>query len=220
MSIVISYKSIIKNCLNKYFNIIGTFCFFSNNLLFGRMVKNSATFYLTGGATAILYDFREGTIDIDIAGDMDELFSYIPKIKERLQINIEIAKPTDFTPSLQGEEDRHITIGTFGKVTFMHFDPYAQAFSKIVRGHETDIADVKERVGNRMCLMGNVNPLEIGVRGTPEEVREATLDVLEKSGGEGIILSVGGGTSPGMPRQNILAMLGALEEFNSVHAKP
>jgi uroporphyrinogen decarboxylase len=54
----------------------------------------------------------------------------------------------------------------------------------------------------------------VGVRGTPEEVREATLDVLEKSGGEGIILSVGGGVSPGMPKQNIEAMLKALEEFN------
>jgi uroporphyrinogen decarboxylase len=63
--------------------------------------------------------------------------------------------------------------------------------------------------------MGNVNPLEVGVRGTTDEVREATLEVLEKSGGEGIILSVGGGTSPGMPKQNILAMLEALEEFNS-----
>ena len=49
----------------------------------------------------------------------------------------------------------------------------------------------------------------------PEEVREATLDVLEKSGGQGIILSVGGGTSPGMPKQNIEAMLQALDEFNS-----
>jgi uroporphyrinogen decarboxylase len=65
-----------------------------------------------------------------------------------------------------------------------------------------------------MCLMGNVNPLEIGVRGTPEEVRDATLDVLEGSEGEGIILSVGGGTSPGMPRENIVAMLEALAEFN------
>jgi len=76
---------------------------------------------------------------------------------------------------------------------------------------------VKARVGDRMCLMGNVNPLEVGVRGTPEEVREATLDVLEKSGGEGIILSVGGGTSPGMPRQNIVAMKAALDEFNQAH---
>jgi uroporphyrinogen decarboxylase len=74
---------------------------------------------------------------------------------------------------------------------------------------------VKQRVGDRMCLMGNVNPLEIGVRGTPEEVKEATHEVLEASGGEGIVLSVGGGTSPGMPRENIIAMLEALEEFNS-----
>ena len=66
-----------------------------------------------------------------------------------------------------------------------------------------------------MCLMGNVNPLEIGVRGTPEEVKDATLEMLEKSGGEGIILSVGGGTSPGMAKENILAMQEALEEFNS-----
>ena len=73
---------------------------------------------------------------------------------------------------------------------------------------------MKSRVGDRMCLMGNVNPHEVGVRGTPEEVRAATLDVLEKGGDRGMILSVGGGTSPGMPKQNILAMLKALEEFN------
>ena len=66
--------------------------------------------------------------------------------------------------------------------------------------------------------MGNVNPLEIGVRGTPEEVKEETLEVLEGAGGEGIILSVGGGTSPGMPRENILAMLEALQEFNAKRA--
>ena len=88
-------------------------------------------------------------------------------------------------------------------------------FNVLNWGKQKGIAEVKERVGDRMCLMGNVNPLEIGVRGTPDEVRDATLEVLEDSGGEGIILSVGGGTSPGMPRENIQAMLDALEEFNS-----
>jgi uroporphyrinogen decarboxylase len=66
--------------------------------------------------------------------------------------------------------------------------------------------------------MGNVNPLEIAVRGTPEEVKEATLEVLEGGTGEdgrGMILSVGGGVSPGMPRENITAMLEALQEFNA-----
>lgn len=88
-------------------------------------------------------------------------------------------------------------------------------FNVLNWGKQTDIAVVKSRVGNRLCLMGNVNPLEIGVRGTPEEVRVATLDVLKKSGGQGIILSVGGGVSPGMPKHNIEAMLAALKEFNS-----
>lgn len=87
-------------------------------------------------------------------------------------------------------------------------------FNVLNWGKQTDIAEVKTRVGDRMCLMGNVNPLEVGVRGTPEEVRAATLDVLEKGGDRGMILSVGGGTSPGMPKQNIIAMQKALEEFN------
>jgi uroporphyrinogen decarboxylase len=87
-------------------------------------------------------------------------------------------------------------------------------FNVLNWGKQKDIREVKRRVGDRMVLMGNVNPLEIAVRGDEDEVREATLDVLEGAEGEGVILSVGGGTSPGMPRQNIRAMLDALAEFN------
>jgi uroporphyrinogen decarboxylase len=32
-------------------------------------------------------------------------------------------------------------------------------FNVLNWGKQTDIADVKARVGDRMCLMGNVNPL-------------------------------------------------------------
>ena len=88
-------------------------------------------------------------------------------------------------------------------------------FNVLNWGKQTDIANVIARVGGRICLMGNVNPLEVGVRGTPEQVRAATLDILEKSRGEGLILSMGGGVSPGMPRVNILAMQAALAEFNA-----
>jgi len=88
-------------------------------------------------------------------------------------------------------------------------------FNVLNWGKQKNIREVKQRVGSRMCLMGNVNPLEIGVRGTPEECRKATLDVLEGSGGEGVILSVGGGVSPGMPKANIVAMQEALAEYNA-----
>jgi MtaA/CmuA family methyltransferase len=87
-------------------------------------------------------------------------------------------------------------------------------FNVLNWGKQVHISEVKQRIGNRMCLLGNVNPLEIAVMGTPEEVRTATLEVLEHSGGENIILSVGGGVSPGMPKANIKAMLEALHEFN------
>jgi uroporphyrinogen decarboxylase len=93
-------------------------------------------------------------------------------------------------------------------------------FNVLNWGKQTDVREVKRRVGDRMCLMGNVDPLDVGVRGTPEEVRKATLDVLDGSGGDGVILSVGGGVSPGMPRQNIVAMLDALREFNSRRGAP
>lgn len=87
-------------------------------------------------------------------------------------------------------------------------------FNVLNWGKETDIVDVHNRVGGRICLMGNVNPLEIGVRGTPQECKSESLRVLEAVNGQGIILSVGGGTSPGMPKENILAMCEAVNEFN------
>src|SRR6202012_2993950 len=70
-------------------------------------------------------------------------------------------------------------------------------FNALNWGKEKDIREVKEPVGDRMCLMANVNPLEIGVRGTPEEVQETTLDLLEGTCGEGIILAWGVGTTRG-----------------------
>jgi uroporphyrinogen decarboxylase len=80
-------------------------------------------------------------------------------------------------------------------------------------GKQTDIANACARLGGRMTLMGNVAPLDIGVRGTSAQVEQATLEVLQKAAGHPMILSVGGGTSPGMPAENIRAMARALATF-------
>jgi uroporphyrinogen decarboxylase len=72
--------------------------------------------------------------------------------------------------------------------------------------HKVDLREAREKTGGRMCLMGNVPPLEIGVRGTPEMVAASAREVLAKSEGKGLILSVGGGVSPGMPRENLRAL--------------
>src|SRR6266850_4554993 len=56
--------------------------------------------YLTGGATALLLGFREQTIDIDIKLDPEPggAFEAIAALKQRLDLNVELASPDDFTP--------------------------------------------------------------------------------------------------------------------------
>jgi uroporphyrinogen-III decarboxylase len=79
--------------------------------------------------------------------------------------------------------------------------------------HKMDIVEAARRTGNRMCLMGNVAPLDLGVRGSAASVKEAALEVLRKTGGRNLILSLGGGVSPGMPAENICALVEAAREF-------
>jgi hypothetical protein len=112
----------------------------------GREADRPAQVYLTGGATAVLYGWRESTIDVDMkmVPDLDRVFRAIPAIKERLQINIELASPDDFIPVREGWEDRSPFIAQEGCLTFRHFDLYAQALSKIERGHAQDEGDVRE----------------------------------------------------------------------------
>lgn len=79
--------------------------------------------------------------------------------------------------------------------------------------HKIDAVEVARRTGGRMCLMGNVAPLELGVRGTPRQVQESALAILQQTGGRNLILSVGGGVSTGMPAENIEALQTAVHEF-------
>jgi uroporphyrinogen decarboxylase len=68
------------------------------------------------------------------------------------------------------------------------------------------VAEVQAKTRGQLCLMGNVAALDLGVRGTPEMVKEAARQVLEKSQGGSLILSFGGGVSPGTPKENLMAL--------------
>jgi hypothetical protein len=123
----------------------------------GRAVEVEGRVYLTGGATAVLYGWRATTIDVDIKliPDRDEILREIPRLKEKLDLNIELAAPSDFIPLPPGWEDRSPLIGREGRISFYHFDPVAQALSKVERGHSQDIQDVREMIAN-----GLVDPAE------------------------------------------------------------
>ena len=74
--------------------------------------------------------------------------------------------------------------------------------------HDVDMEQARELVGPDVVLMGNLPPLEILVRGTVEQVRDATEETLEKSVKFGpVLISPGGGVSPGTPIENLQAML-------------
>jgi uroporphyrinogen decarboxylase len=80
--------------------------------------------------------------------------------------------------------------------------------------HLMDIADVKRRIGNKVCLMGNIPPLEILAKGKPEEVFEASKQcILKAKAGGGYILSAGGGVPCAVPLENIDAMINAVKQY-------
>jgi hypothetical protein len=116
----------------------------------GEAVDVEGRVYLTGGATAVLYGWRKTTIDVDIKliPDRDEILREIPRLKEDLDLNIELAAPSDFIPLPEGWEDRSPLIRKVGKLSFHHFDPVAQALSKAERGHSQDIDDIREMIAN------------------------------------------------------------------------
>jgi len=76
--------------------------------------------------------------------------------------------------------------------------------------HLEPLSRVRELVGPDLCLLGNVPPLEVLALGAPDEVRNSGRDCLRthpRNGG--LILSAGGGTSPGTPAANIDALVDA-----------
>jgi hypothetical protein len=123
----------------------------------GRAARAEGRVYLTGGATAVLYGWRDSTVDVDIKliPDRDELLREIPRLKEELKLNVELASPADFIPLPAGWEERSPLIRKEGKVSFHHFDPVAQALSKAERGHAQDLRDVRAMIGS-----GLVNPAD------------------------------------------------------------
>jgi uroporphyrinogen-III decarboxylase len=81
--------------------------------------------------------------------------------------------------------------------------------------HKLELKEVRRRTKGKICLMGNIPPVEIATRGTPQDVKKAVLNLLRDVDRDGIILSLGGGVSPGMPGANIAAMADAISEINS-----
>ncbi len=109
----------------------------------GAAVHSQGRVYLTGGATAVLMGWRAETVDVDIklVPDSDEVLRAIPRLKEELALNVELASPDLFIPELPGWRERSRFIRQVRRLSFLHYDFYAQALSKLERGHGKDLLD-------------------------------------------------------------------------------
>ena len=142
----------------------------------GRVVSPGTRMYLTGGATAVLEGWRESTVDIDVRfePDSDTALRRISELKEEMAVNVELASPLDFLPALPGWQDRSRFRLREGNLEVFDFDPYSQALSKLERGFELDLEDVRS-----MVKAGLVEPerlLELFAAIEPELYRFPAVD--------------------------------------------
>ena len=79
---------------------------------------------------------------------------------------------------------------------------------------KVDFQKAREKVGDRVCLMGNVCPNTTLLFGTPQDVEDYSKKVIQQAGLNGrFILSSGCMLAPNTPGENVRAMVNAVEKY-------
>ena len=88
-------------------------------------------------------------------------------------------------------------------------------------GYEVDPVYAKEKIGDRVCLMGNVPPLSVLRNGTPADIEKSVREIIGMSGtGGGLIIGAGGYLDEGTPAENVDAMIRACEKYGKREQLP
>lgn len=84
--------------------------------------------------------------------------------------------------------------------------------------HKVRLKAASERVGSRICLMGNLDPVELLWRGTPVAVTQAAQQAIADAGRLGFILGSGCEVPVAAPRENVNAMIETARDARSPHS--
>jgi hypothetical protein len=88
----------------------------------------------------------------------------IPRLKNELQVNVELASPGDFIPLPAGWEARSLVAERGRRLVFYHVDPYSQALGKLERNHTRDRDDVRALIASALVdphrLLGYFEEIE------------------------------------------------------------
>lgn len=75
-------------------------------------------------------------------------------------------------------------------------------------GIQSELREIKTWTGNRVCLMGNIPPMDVLADGTPDEVKAAVDGLMNSLDDTSrILFSAGGGMPPGVSTENINAFI-------------
>jgi uroporphyrinogen decarboxylase len=78
---------------------------------------------------------------------------------------------------------------------------------------KVDLSTAKQRVGRRVCLMGNLDPVECLWRGTPAQVTQAAHAAIAAARqGGGFILGSSCEVPGAAPRENLRAVITAARQ--------
>jgi len=79
---------------------------------------------------------------------------------------------------------------------------------------KVDLAAAKKLVGDKVCIVGNISPVNVLLSGTPDQVIAESKAAIEKAAkGGGYILASGCGVPADTPAENIAAMVYASKTF-------
>lgn len=127
----------------------------------GKNVHQPGRLYLAGGAALVHMGVRSGsTLDIDVAieaADEDELVTAIRHVVQQRQINVEFASPGDFIPLPSQWTAQAKYVGRYGSVDVFYFDFYSLALSKISRGSDRDLIDVKLLLQHKLITLDELD---------------------------------------------------------------
>ncbi len=108
-------------------------------------------------------------------------------------------------------------------VKAFHNDAYGLICARELRGlgvnlfnfsFEHSLEAVRRLAGEGVTLLGNIPPRDVLARGKPEDVRTSVRAAVASLGDRRwVILSAGGGTPPGVPSENLDALVAATAEL-------
>jgi uroporphyrinogen decarboxylase len=109
----------------------------------------------------------------------------------------------------------------YGARTLLHIcgdsskvlDLYAETGADVIEvDHKVDLGFARSVIGDRACVIGNVDPVTVLLQGTQDQVRAASLDCLATGVGGGYILGSGCVVPRMTPLENVRAMVLAARE--------